>query len=91
MKKIVFLRGATQMNSNMQTLQIKISKSDFERYKLKSTEIKFTDLVELISNEYARETLLDCNEIAEQEGLSKMTSEEINAEIKAVRDAKDHS
>lgn len=85
------MRIVTLTNTDMQTLQIKISKSDFERYKLKSTEIKFTDLVELISNEYARETLLDCNEIAEQEGLSKMTPEEINAEIKALRDAKGHS
>ncbi len=31
------------------------------------------------------------NEIAEQEGLSKMTMDEIKAEIKAVRDAKTHS
>lgn len=29
----------------MQTLQIKISKTDFRKYKLESTEIKFVDLV----------------------------------------------
>jgi hypothetical protein len=34
---------------------------------------------------------LECNEIAEQVGLSKMTMDEINAEIQAVRDAKNHS
>ncbi len=72
----------------MRTVQIKISETDFQKYNLGSEEVKFTDLVELISREYARKALLECNEIAEQAGLSKMTLDEINAEIKAVRDAK---
>ncbi|WP_158858833.1 hypothetical protein [Lunatibacter salilacus] len=75
----------------MRTVQIKVSESDFKKYNLGSEEIKFTDLVELISREYARKSLLDCNEIAKQVGLSKMTMEEINAEIRAVRDAKTDS
>ena len=72
----------------MKTLHIKISKTDFQKYNLSDTEIKFTDLVEMISKEYAREALIECNNIAEKKGLSKMTMDEINAEIKAVRDAK---
>jgi len=48
-------------------------------------------LVEKISLEYARQSLLEYNEIAEKTGLSKMTLDEINAEIKAVSDAKNHS
>jgi hypothetical protein len=75
----------------MQTIQLKISNADFQKYKLESREIKFTDLVDLISREYARKALLECNEIAKQEGLSEMTMDDINAEIKAVRDAKNHS
>ncbi len=75
----------------MRTVQIKISETDFQKYNLRSEEIKFTDLVEMISREYARKALLQCNEIAEQIGLSKMTMDEINTEIKAVRDAKTHS
>jgi len=75
----------------MQTIQIKISNTDFQKYNLGSKEIKFTDLVDLISREYARQSLLECNEIAAQVGLSKMTMDEINAEINAVRDAKTHS
>ncbi len=75
----------------MRTLQIKVSETDFKKYNLGSEEIKFTDLVDLISREYARKALLECNAIAEQEGLSKMSMDEINAEIKAVRDAKTHS
>lgn len=75
----------------MQTIQIKISNTGFQKYNLKSKEIKFTDLVDLISREYARKALLECNEIAEQEGLSQMTMDEINAEIDAVRNAKTNS
>jgi hypothetical protein len=71
----------------MRTVQIKVSETDFQKYNLGSGEIKFTDLVDLISREYARQALLECNEIA----VSKMTMDEINAEIKAVRDAKTHS
>lgn len=55
------------IQSWMQILQIKISKSDFEKYKFESTQVKFSDLVQLITNEYARETLLNCNEIAEHQ------------------------
>lgn len=75
----------------MRTLQIKVSETDFQKYNFGSEEIKFTDLVDLISREYARKALLECNAIAKQEGFSQMTMDEINAEIKAVRDAKTHS
>jgi len=75
----------------MQTITIKISNTDFQKYNLESREIKFTDLVDLISREYARKALLECNEIAKNEGLSEMTMDEINTEIKAVRDAKTDS
>ncbi|MBK8807030.1 MAG: hypothetical protein IPO21_10435 [Bacteroidales bacterium] len=72
----------------MQTLQIKISDTDFQKYNFGNKEIKFTDLVDIISKEYAKKALIECNEIAKQNGLSEMGMDEINAEIKAVRDAK---
>ena len=75
----------------MRTIQISISENDFQKYNFGSSEIKFADLVELISREYAKKALLESTEIAEQVGLSKMTMDEINAEIKAVRDAKNKS
>lgn len=75
----------------MRTVQVKVSETDFQKYNLGNGEIKFTDLLEAIHREYARKALLECNEIAERVGLSKMTMDEINAEIKAVRDAKTHS
>ncbi len=75
----------------MQTIQVKISDFDFQRYQLHSSEIKFTDLVDKISLEYARQSLLECNAIAEKVRLSNMTLEEIEFEIKAARDTKANS
>lgn len=73
----------------MKTVQLKVSETDFLKYNLDNeSEMNFSDLVEKISLEYARQALLECNEIAQQVGLSEMTLDEINAEIQAVRDAK---
>lgn len=75
----------------MQTLEVKISDAEFQKYNFGGKEILFSDLQEIISTEYARKALLQANRIAEEVGLSNMTLDEINAEIKAVRDAKNNS
>ncbi len=86
-----YLHNKFENRNKMQTIQVKISDSDFQRYQFNNSEIKFTDLVDKISLEFARQSLLECNAIAEKVGLSNMTLEEIDAEIKAVRDAKANS
>ena len=76
----------------MRTIQIEVSESEYNKYNLPSDQvIKFADLVEKISLEYARKALTECHEVAARVGLSKMTSDEIDAEIQAVRDAKNNS
>ncbi len=75
----------------MRVLQIKISETDFQKYNFGDGEVKFTDLKAIISLEYAKQALLDCNEIAAQTELSTMTMDDINAEIQNHRDAKTHS
>ena len=75
----------------MQTLQVLVNETDARLYNLGSGQIQFADLVKKIRREYARTSLRECNEIAEQVGLSSMTFEEITAEINAVRNAKTHS
>ena len=72
----------------MRTVQIKISETEFQKYNFSSDEIKFSDLVEVIHREFARKAWLACHGIVEQIGLSRMTVDEINVEIKVVRDAK---
>lgn len=75
----------------MKTLQIQISDQDYSKYNFENKgQLTFAELEELISIEYAKKSLAKCTEIAEQTGLSKMTLEEINSEIKAVRDAKNN-
>ncbi len=76
----------------MKTLQVQITEKDYSKYNFQEKgEITFAILEELISIEYAKKSLLKCNQIAEQSGLSEMTMEEINVEIKAVRDAKNNT
>jgi hypothetical protein len=55
----------------MQTIKVKIRDTEIQRYKLEGQEIKFTDPVEKISLENARQSLLECNEFAKKTGLSK--------------------
>lgn len=76
----------------MRTLQVKVSDSDFIKFNFESgKDINFSDLVEIVSLDYARNSLLACNEIARKTGLSDMNLDEINAEISAVRNAKNYS
>lgn len=75
----------------MRTIQVKVSEADYQKYNLEGPEISFENLVEIIILEYARNALQACNELAKEYGLSDMSHEELEAEIKAVRDAKNHS
>ncbi|MEO8149913.1 MAG: hypothetical protein ABI723_19900 [Bacteroidia bacterium] len=75
----------------MRTININISDNEFDKYGFKTNEINFSDFLDKIRNEVAREALRKCQEIAEREGLSEMSMDEINAEIKKVRDAKNRN
>ena len=72
----------------MRTLNISISDLEYDKFGLKGDRLSFTELVDIISNELAKQTLNECVALAEKYGLSKMTMDEISAEVKAVRDAK---
>lgn len=74
----------------MKTIKVKVSEKDVLKYNLTDAEISFGDMVDLISREYAKEALIECNKIAKNTELSEMTLDDINAEIKAVRNAKSH-
>jgi hypothetical protein len=72
----------------MRTLNISISDLEFNKFGIKKDNLTFTEFVELISRELMRQNLNKCVELAEKYGLSTMTMDEINEEVKAVRDAK---
>ncbi len=77
----------------MGILQVSVSAQDLKKFGLDKSQISFEELLDKISTELARRALYACQDIAERVGLSKMTLEEINAEVTAVRrrNAEHHS
>ncbi len=77
----------------MSILQVSVTEQDLKKFGLDKTNISFEELLDKISTELARQALYTCQDIADRVGLSRMTLEDINAEIKAVRrkNAKPHS
>ena len=75
----------------MRTLNVSISDIEFDKFELKKDNFSFSDFIDLVSRELARQNLNKSIELAEKYGLSKMTMADINKEIKAMRkDAKAH-
>ncbi len=68
-------------------LNVEIDNFDFAKLGLSGDSISFAQLKEKLNIEYAKDALIKCNEIAELTGLAELTLDEINAEVKAVRDA----
>lgn len=75
----------------MRTLNISISDIEFNKFGIRKESLTFTEFVELISRELMRQNLNKCVELAEKYGLSSMTMDEINEEVKAVRNAKNRN
>lgn len=69
----------------MRSLNIQINESDILRYGFTKEPINFSNLLDRIRLELAKEALRKCQALAEKTGVSEMTLEEINREIKAVR------
>jgi hypothetical protein len=72
----------------MRTLTISISETELNKYGIKRDNLTFSEIVELISKELMKQNLNKCIDLAEKYGLSTMTLNEINQEVKAVRNAK---
>ncbi len=69
----------------MRTLQIPISDIEFNKFGIKTENLSFSDLLEVLSKELMCQNLNKCIELAEKFGLSKMTMTDITKEVKAVR------
>ena len=72
----------------MRTLNVSISDLEFNNLGIKNENITFTEFTELFRREVMRNNLNNCVTLAEKYGLSSMTMNEINEEIKSVRNAK---
>jgi len=76
----------------MRTLNISISEFEYNKFGLKEDNLSFSKLLDIVSRELARENLRESVKLGEKYGLSKLTMEEIDKEIKsAKKDAKSNS
>jgi hypothetical protein len=69
----------------MKTLNVDISEAEYSKFSIKNDRLHFSDFVDIVRREVARQNLDRCVEFAEKYGLSAMTMNEINKEVKAVR------
>ena len=69
----------------MRTISIQMSDVEYSAYGLPKNDFYFSEIVDLIERQVAREALRRSVEMAEQNNLSAMTMDEINAEVNTVR------
>ncbi len=69
----------------MRILNVSISDMEFNNLGIKNENITFTEFIELVRREVMRNNLNICVALADKYGLSSMTLNEINEEIKSVR------
>jgi hypothetical protein len=72
----------------MRILNLRLSEEDCKKYEISSDNMSFDNFLNKIKNTIAKEAIEKCHLVARESGLDKITSDEINAEIEAVRNAK---
>lgn len=75
----------------MKSIKLEISEIEFKQLGLNKSTMTFSELIEIIRKRITRQTLEKSIQLADNYGLSKMTMEEIDEEIKAQRNAKNNS
>jgi hypothetical protein len=69
----------------MRTVTVSISDLEYRKFGLKGDKIAFSEFIDVIRRELARQSLEHALDLAEKHGLSKMTMDEIDDEVRAVR------
>ncbi|HEY9123614.1 MAG TPA: hypothetical protein VIO15_04695 [Bacteroidales bacterium] len=72
----------------MKTISVSISDLEYNQLGINNDKLSFTELVDIVNKEITKQTLNRCIQLAEKYKLSRMSLDEINDEVKAVRDAK---
>ena len=75
----------------MRTLSISISDLEFNKFGLKKEKLSFSELLDLVCNELTKKALDQSIELSKKYDLSHLTMDDISKEVKAVRNAKNHS
>lgn len=69
----------------MRTLNIAISDLEYAKFGLNNETFNFAEFLDLVSRELTRQRLNECVALAEKHGLSDLTTAEITAEVRTVR------
>jgi len=72
----------------MKTISVQISEVEYAMYGLSKDRFYFSEIAGLIERQIAKQAMRRCVATAQQNGFSTMALDEINAEIKAVRQCK---
>jgi len=72
----------------MKTISVQMSDVEYNALGLSKKVFFFSEIANLIEQQVARQALRRCVELADKNGLSSMTMDEINAEINAARQCK---
>ncbi len=72
----------------MKNLNITISELEYNKFGLKKEEISFSEFIDIVKRELAKQALERSVRLAKKYGLADMTMDDITKEVKAVRNAK---
>ncbi len=75
----------------MKSINVQISEFEFNQLGLNKTSLSFSELIDIIGKKITKQALEKSIQLADKYGLSKMTMEDIDDEIKAHRNAKNNS
>jgi hypothetical protein len=75
----------------MKSVNVQLSDFEFNQLGLNKDTLSFSELIDIISKKITKQTLERSITLATKYGLSNLTMEEIDDEIKAYRDAKNNS
>jgi predicted CopG family antitoxin len=74
----------------MKSVNVQLSDFELNQLGLNKNTVSFSELIEIIGKKITKQSLEKSIELANKYGLSKMTMEEIEEEIKAHRNAENH-
>lgn len=74
----------------MKTISVSISDLEYNQLGIKNDSLSFTEFVDIVNKEITKQTLNRCIQLAEKYKLSRMSMDEINDEVNAVRNAKNN-
>ena len=70
----------------MKTITVTVDPKDISRYGLEETsKMELSELVNKINRDFAKQALKNAQSVAKETGLSNLSVEEIDQEIRAVR------